>query len=126
MSDWEPGPGWRKASPWEDRSNGSIRYGRPGREPQWWVPLDLPTEPGLYLDKNGTVMRLDGAGWASSIALGNDTSYHKPIEEYAHLAPFHKLEPRAETAKAVIETLKKRGVRTGAFGPTLRDFGAEE
>lgn len=63
--------------------------------------VELPTDPGLYSDKDGDAWRLDRHGdWE---LLENDWGVRK-AEDYA---PFTRLESRADTARAVIDWFHK-------------------
>jgi hypothetical protein len=74
----------------------------------------LPTEPGLYLDKDGEPWRLSDHGlWRYLLEVEGDLDVYP--ENYA---PFTRLEPRADVAKAVLEAVREtadRKVEPGAF-----------
>lgn len=70
------------------------------------VPVPLPTEPGHYLDKDGGVWLVDEHGYLAIQVKGASgwfTADH--LHKYA---PFTRLRPEAETAKAVLEAIKDR------------------
>ena len=64
-------------------------------------PVELPTEVGFYLDKNGALATLNNGGiWRDSY---EDFIQTLDIRAYA---PFTKLEPVAVTAKKVLDRVR--------------------
>lgn len=61
-------------------------------------PVQLPTEPGVYADKDGDIWRLDGDGlWRITDFKATHTETH---------APFTLLRPVAEVAAEVLADVK--------------------
>lgn len=60
----------------------------------------LPTKLGFYLDNTGGFWELSGYGWCQD----DDTFTTKYVVD---LAPFTRLEPVPQTAKEVLDTIKR-------------------
>jgi len=82
--------------------------------------VELPTEPGIYLTSNETVVELDPDGrWFDRV---DNLMSHKWVSD---AAPFIRLEPIAVTAKKVIGIVRDRIQVSGvgqSDGPTTRGF----
>ena len=84
----------------------------------------LPTEPGVYLDKDEDIWSVNGFGSLRFLmgysVFGNPENY----------APFTRLEPVSETAKKVLDRVNGYGIDNELdFEPFLKkiaaDFGVE-
>lgn len=78
------------------------------------LELSLPTEPGFYLDPDGDAWVLTTAGEMVILTNGGVPSA-ATTPFVTNYAPFTRLEPRAETARAVLEALDRVAIPIG-FG----------
>lgn len=127
MSDtFNPGPDWVKVP---DQAStveydeillhyiGTVRT-KWGRKPK--MP-PLPVEPGYYVDEDGCAWRLDTDGeW--------DDTFGNPLDEFTEpTVPLTRYEPRAVTAKAVLEKVRwNTDVSHDTLEPIAREFGVDD
>jgi hypothetical protein len=106
---FDPGPGWKLADA-KEQQNGEelVLFDDNGRRKRVWVrevPVPpLPTEPGYYQAADGSVYRLDTTDeepvWDDTFGNPQDDA------ELHRLLPFERLEPRATTAKTVLNRVE--------------------
>jgi hypothetical protein len=130
MSGFEPGPGWREVDP-EDAGHIDLAAMDPetGRVARAWVRAEptpsLPTAPGYYVGVTGGVYRLDVGDdepvWDDTFGNPQD------VEDLTRELPLDRLEPRAVTAKAVLDRVRywtgQLGGSQALIEVVAREFG---
>lgn len=125
MNDVDPGEGWREVGrdEWRRMNPGRGLLLTEEDGDRYWVREEpvppLPTEPGYYVDTDGCAWRLDTEGaW--------DDTFGNPMDEGQVQPPLTRYEPRAVTAKAVLDRYEELAPEIGDWGARVqiaRDFG---